>query len=139
MSDLLSQQNSQNDQNLSGVQNTSPTPFIPSTQSYSLGAENPQIVETPTPVELNPESKELLRKPEIPVPAALKEESNQAEKNNPVFTIVPDLAVKVAIPKVEPKKATLHHIETPGNDLTKKADEEEEDFIKHVEEIHTIV
>ncbi len=35
-------------------------------------------------------------------------------------------------------KEKLHSIEHPLNDLTTRADLEEEDFIKHVEEIHTL-
>lgn len=106
--------------------------------AYGSSPEMMPITESAPIIETTAERKEDLPKPEVPIPAALKEDSNQTTNTLPINSITTNEAPKVVVPKVVSKKPPLHHIEHPVNDLTKKADEEEEDFIKHVEEIHTI-
>ena len=67
----------------------------------------------------------------IPVESILPEASAEIEK-----TLEKASEVEVPQPPLPPKPAT-HPIST-SQPLTAQADKEEEDFIEHVEEVHTI-
>ena len=105
--------------------------------AYSPTPEQPSLTPAAEQVEtISPEVNETLPSPEIPAPTpeVVVEEKKEPEQ--------PQVAAPVA-PATNIVDKRDHKVEkgTPlesTQKLTEEADEEEEDFIKHVEEIHSI-
>ncbi len=141
-----------NDDNQNTIGSDAVTPSVspqtPSTSSTTpidniSGVEGAPVVETipqvekPASIETTPASIETVASPEIPMAPALSEQADTspvAPKPEPIQKTPVELNVVDKRTNHEP----LTKIDSTADALTVEADAEEEDFIKHVEEVHTI-
>ena len=108
----------------------SPSPEVPAVSTYEV---SPNVEKTETL--LNEAGMESQPSSEVPVPVpAVEKDSNI--KAIPV-TDEPETLPKNVVDETTHIVAS-HKIET-SHKVTEEADEEEEDFITHVEEVHSIV
>lgn len=107
--------------------------------AYSAGPETMPIVEITPSQEQGDTLPEKIKSPEAPMPEALRQPgNNQTITTIQTPTVSPADVVK-AVTKEPPKvQDHFHHIQSPANPITQLADTEEEDFISHVDQIHSI-
>lgn len=123
-------------------------PVTPSTQvspgiGSGIGLEGAPLTENlPTPEKVS-----IPEKINTPVEQLPSTEAIQQNQIAPETPVVPEVPQPESAPEVAPDlnvvdKRTSHEklttIKSASDQLTVSADEEEEDFIKHVEEVHTI-
>jgi len=97
-----------------------------------LPVSAPEQVET-----ITPEVQETLAAPEIPVPTPEAPVEEKVVEEVPVAPAAPAEPATNVVDKRAPGVEQGTPLETTHK-LTEEADEEEEDFIKHVEEVHSI-
>lgn len=106
------------------------------------GAEGAPIVEAAPTVEQAPQTEtistpvEKLPTPEVPVAPALSEQPSESVA--PVQPVAKKTPEEMNVVDKRTNHEPLDSLQDTSDKLTKEADEEEEDFIKHVEEVHTI-